>query len=258
MTDKLQDPYENRLLRNAAGLTFRMVPHPNDSDNVKVKVELDNFWGKLPEWMQDTPVKSVVAVSKSGVNPLLMMRWPMSLASGKKTESCFGVLLLEDENQSNNEKDYWRAWRLWLHLFNTLQVMSDLLLTTRAGINGNDYTTILPATIEPTSINLQAGAQVQEWNNAIDSAMSDVQDGMRLLAESGIDVPDVGFELAAHDGSIFAEAELAWPEHQIVVLLASQEEYLPLWITQGWQAFLASIDWVSEVRTLLEQKKGDE
>ncbi len=258
VTDKLQDPYENRFLRNGAGLTIRMVPNPHDADILKVKAELDNFWQKLPEWMQNTSIRSVAAASKSDVNPLLMMRWPMSLANGKKTESCYGVLLLEDENQSNNEKDYWRAWRLWLHLFNTLQVMSGLLLTTRAGINGNDYTAILPATIQPTSINLQAGAQVQEWNNAIDSAMHDVQDGMKFLAQSGVDVPEVGFELVSQNGKIFAEAELAWPEYQIVVLLTSQEEYYPLWITEGWKAFLVSVEWVIEVRTLLEQKKGGE
>ncbi len=88
--------------------------------------------------------------------------------------------------------------------------------------------------------------------------MHDVQDGMKFLAQSGVDVPEVGFELVSQNGKIFAEAELAWPEYQIVVLLTSQEEYYPLWITEGWKAFLVSVEWVIEVRTLLEQKKGGE
>lgn len=73
-----------------------------------------------------------------------------------------------------------------------------------------------------------------EWLGVFEVADSAVQDVLIALAAAGAPVPLVGFELLDHHQRVVAEAELAWPDQRVVILLDSTTAIEALWTQQGW------------------------
>jgi len=78
---------------------------------------------------------------------------------------------------------------------------------------------------------------------------------LRLCVEQGKLLPIVGYELAGKDGGVCAEAELAWPDLKIAVLVESQDEFRDLFESEGWKLFRATE--LTEIGvSILEQIQG--
>ena len=62
---------------------------------------------------------------------------------------------------------------------------------------------------------------------------SDMSAGLGVLAASGVEMPEVGYELADDHGVVVCEAELAWPHAKICVLGPEQNEFAAAWLQAG-------------------------
>jgi hypothetical protein len=116
-------------------------------------------------------------------------------------------------------------WRRWLHLYNTFQTLTGVLLATTEGLQHHDYETITPAVAkvagwQPTD------AASQAWASVLDGVLPEVRAGMQRLQEAEVPPPDeVGYEHANDRGDVDAEADAAGCAAQVVVLTETQAEY---------------------------------
>ncbi|MNT98805.1 hypothetical protein D3C72_2414760 [compost metagenome] len=63
----------------------------------------------------------------------------------------------------------------------------------------------------------------------------------------------VGYELPDANGDVLAEAELAWVERKVVLLLDNQDDYAPQWQAQGWQYVIALDEkWPGQIAALIK------
>lgn len=73
-----------------------------------------------------------------------------------------------------------------------------------------------------------------EWLGVFEVAASEVQELLMELATLGAPIPLVGFELLDHNQLVIAEAELAWPDQRVVLLLDGMSEREAVWVKHGW------------------------
>jgi DEAD/DEAH box helicase domain-containing protein len=143
-------------------------------------------------------------------------------------------------------------WRRWLHLYNTFQTLTGVLLATTQGLQHHDYEAIAPAL--PKAAGMQpVDAASQAWASVLDRVLPEVKAGMQKLMEADVPPPDeVGYEHANDSGDVDAEAEAAWCAAQVVVLTESQAEYASIWQAQGWTTVLARGAWEVAVQDTLK------
>ncbi len=138
---------EAYLIRNATGITASMIHPPDDSRGAQALADtMETFWSRLPDWMREYDEKaSVWAASRAGAMPAVFLRWPRGLMTGAlQGVRTPGVVLL-DEATAADEAELVSHWRYWLGLFNLLQVLPGLLLTTQTGLDARDYDTLMSA-----------------------------------------------------------------------------------------------------------------
>jgi DEAD/DEAH box helicase domain-containing protein len=234
------------LRRNAAWATFLMIPVPGSADAVALATEMDTLWESLPDWMQALPTPCTAAGNAEGAHPIVRYRWPASFARGETSPLTPGLLLLDDVGAPEPARH--RAWREWVTLYNSLQVLPGLLLATRSGIGSGDYEALAPVSLSAPSADAEGSALAQAWAAAIEQAVTGIQAGMRKLASAGCAVPDeVGYEHADPAGNVDAEAELAWTAARLVVVVDGQADYLHVWTGLGWTVIEAKDDWAQAV-----------
>ena len=85
-------------------------------------------------------------------------------------------------------------------------------------------------------------AWAQEWQDVISQSMSSLSIGLKLLADAQLTPPLVGYEITNAKGKVVADAELAWPTKQLVVLRADQDDLVSVWDAASWQVVLLNED----------------
>src|SRR5262249_23186713 len=63
------------------------------------------------------------------------------------------------------------------------------------------------------------------------------QELARRLVGRGCSVPEIGYELQDSTGRVCAEAELAWPDARIAVVLPERTEAAAVFLDRGWSVF---------------------
>jgi putative helicase len=91
----------------------------------------------------------------------------------------------------------------------------------------------------------------QIWEPIMDLAASEVQPWLQTLARQGVSLPQIGYELMDADDRVFAEAELAWPDRKVAVLMPSDQDGLDnpdreKMTGMGWTVFVASSESVPD------------
>ena len=76
-----------------------------------------------------------------------------------------------------------------------------------------------------------------DWMDAMELVASDLRRLVKLLFKRQVPVPEVGFELTGGSGVVLAEAELAWPELSVAVLLPEQRDSKLAFERAGWHVF---------------------
>jgi hypothetical protein len=140
-----------------------------------------------------------------------------------------------------------------LHLYNTFQTLTGVLVATTKGLRHNDYGNITPAVTRAAGMHLTDAAS-QAWAAVLNGVLPEVKAGMQALMAADVPPPDeVGYEHANDRGEVDAEAEAAWLAAQVVVLTEAQMECSSIWQAQGWTTVLAQEGWEVAVQEKLDK-----
>jgi DEAD/DEAH box helicase domain-containing protein len=149
-------------------------------------------------------------------------------------------VLLDDE-ESEPDEPLHLAWRYWLRLFQVFQVLPGMVMMTKRGWNNGDAQAAMPkAAASGPAVPDVAGLN-EVWRLAIDMALESVRPGLEQMAKKDVNlpVPEVGFELADGSGRVVAEAELAWQQQRLAVLVDGQSDQAAAWGELGWTVVMA-------------------
>jgi DEAD/DEAH box helicase domain-containing protein len=229
-----------------------MVAPPGSPEAAQAEARLSDVWSRLPGWAQQVSGLHAVSCSRDGAEPAMYFRWPAVFAHGIAPDlQPPGVLVLNDMEPADEATRH-THWRRWLHLYNTFQTLTGILLATMEGLQHHDYETITPAVAKAAAVQ-PTDATSQAWASVVDGVLPEVKAGMQKLMEADVPPPDeVGYEHANDSGDVDAEAEAAWCAAQVVVLTEAQAEYACIWQTQGWTTVLAQGAWEVAVQAKLK------
>ncbi len=234
-----QDAAVLQMQRNAVWLGFLMVPG-TPADLVAVSSDSAPWLAQLPLAMQNPGKTHAPSLSRKDAFPLVLSWWPLACAGGAMEGlTSPGVLVLDDLADQMEQKAH-VAWRQWLQLFNALQVLPGMLLTTIAGIQAGDLET-LAATSTAASTTVASSdhaALSQEWADAIGMTLESLRAGLHQLAVLGVTPPEIGHELADARGVVVADSEMAWTKEHVVLLTHDQSDMADAWMVAGWTALV--------------------
>jgi DEAD/DEAH box helicase domain-containing protein len=246
------DPAMDQLRKNVIWATFLMVAPPGSPDAARAEARLRDVWQRLPDWAQEASEPHAISCSRDGAEPAMYGRWPAAFVHGTAADlQASGVFVLNDEEPADEATRHTR-WRRWLHLYNTFQTLTGVLLATTEGLRHDDYGHITPAVTRAAGTYL-TDATSQAWASVLNGVLPEVTAGMQRLMEADVPPPDeVGYEHANERGEVDAEAEAAWLAAQVVVLTEAQMECASIWQVQGWTTVLAQEGWEVAVQEKLD------
>ena len=76
-----------------------------------------------------------------------------------------------------------------------------------------------------------------EYAGVLDLCDERCKDFLESWIGKGLPLPEVGYELKDESGRICAQAELAWPEKKVAVLLPEDFAHKPDFESRGWRGF---------------------
>lgn len=236
---ELIDPAVEALQRDALWLGFLMVPH-NTAEQGKAEQQRTAWKSRLPTHLQVQPAGFAPSQSKEGGLCRVIASWPMVAANGDLSVpwTAPGVLMLDDL-AAEDEATLHTAWRQWLALYNTQQVLPGMLMTTSSGLDARDYEALDTNATSVTSVPPAMPAEIQAvWESVLSQVFGPLQAGLRVLATASAPPPEVGMELDDARGQVVAESELVWADARVVVLRADQEDFQTAWSGAGWTVIL--------------------
>ncbi len=92
-----------------------------------------------------------------------------------------------------------------------------------------------------------------EWENILQEAISEIHPFIHLLAHENRSKPEVGYEITNTKGSVIAEAELAWTEAEIYIVL-EQEDFDILTMDPKRQVFLYDDEYIEDIFDQIKDK----
>jgi DEAD/DEAH box helicase domain-containing protein len=123
-------------------------------------------------------------------------------------------------------------------------------MATRPGLEAGDHEALTFSTASRSNASAPGAAQAAAWGSVIEHAMVSLADGLGRLMDAGLPPPDeVGYELE-QEGSVMAEAELAWLQRKLVLLMPTHAANAAVWEANGWKTLIAQDEW--------QQKLADE
>lgn len=150
------------------------------------------------------------------------------------------VLRLDDDHPNRKDESYRGAWQRWLSSWNLLQFHPHVTVTTSSqlgeAVTEQPFESPAPMVVDPMDPAALADPSCHE-----------------LLAEcraASLPHPEVGYELQKVK-RVIAEAELAWIEQKIAVVLFDEDK--PALEKEGWKVFLPE-----EYESVLKELKSDE
>ena len=247
------DAYARRMARHAGATAFRMVPHPTKPELAETRSQLAQFWGALDELPCERPEPSVAAGNTNERTVTIRYWWSPALQNPTAKPPRSPGFIVLDELAAETEPERHLGWRRWLWLFNAFQTLPGVLLATRAGLDAGDYNSVHFADrAGPASGGGQA-AHAGGWDEVISQAMESLSEGLLVLKEAGLPIPDeVGFELA-DNGDVVAECELAWTKSKLVLLMEHHADFQTTWSSRGWTTVTTDDGWPARLHQHLNQ-----
>jgi len=242
------------LSKHAGATSFRFVPDPQKPDSAQQRAQLEQFWTSLGgQWPCEKPPGSF-AVGNLNEQQLRLRYWvSRQLTDPTAHQPPSPGFLVLDPSSAQSDPEKHLAWRRWLWMFNTMQLLPGFYLATEDGLRCQDHALIKPVeAAKPASGGNQA-AFTAGWDSVIDQAMEFLREELMALVQAGLPPPDeVGFELS-ENGEIAAECELAWNTPKVVLLLDHHLDCRAVWAAHGWDVIHAAPGWSQIVLTKLTQ-----
>jgi DEAD/DEAH box helicase domain-containing protein len=246
------DREADKLARHAGSTAFRMVPNPEGVALEEARVTLSRFWEEIQSWAIDRPRPGAPCGNIN--DPCLRLRywWPRSLLDSAGAPPISPGFLIYRSSEGQNEPERHLAWRRWLWIFNIFQMLPGFLLATQDGMDAEDYSSAAGSYKVRSGLNDMGAMLSAGWDAVIAQAMESLVPGLRTMAALGLDPPDeVGFELE-QDGEVIAEAELAWLDRKVVLLMPEHIDRSNGWQSQGWNAIVAKDDWPENLASVVQ------
>jgi len=242
-TGDLGDQQAQKLLRHAGATAFRMVPNPSSATLEDARTKLAQFWSGMMQLPCERPERSVACGNVNDLSVTLRYWWPSELANTAVAVPPSPGFVIFNEAHAKDEPERHLMWRRWLWLFNIFQTLPGVLLATQHGLDAGDYSALTISAGTRSGAGAPGAANVAAWVKVIDQAMGTLGDELHALIALGLPPPDeVGYELEQADG-VAAEAELAWLQYKIVLLMPEHAESESVWRTNGWKAVVAINYW---------------
>jgi len=261
--DDNKDSYSIKLAQHAGAFAFRMIPHPTDVALEQTRSQLNSFWLSIEDWALEPPTKSVACGNINSSTLLIRYKWPNELATLANIPSSKMPLspgfVIFDNRIELSEPERHVTWRKWLWLFNIFQTLPGFLLATQDGLDEGDYAQLSFSSTARPGFNAQGAVHAEAWGEVMNQSMKDLAIGLQILMGSGVSPPDeVGYELASN-GDVIAEAELAWVDQKLVLLMPEHSPNMPIWQENGWTSIVAEEDWHTKVleELLTSGKRAD-
>ena len=146
----------------------------------------------------------------------------------------FRVIHFEPDAAGNDQQQQ-EAWREWLRQANLFQFIPHGLISTPGWGGAEQSTSIEPYDVWVQGASAAAAAQTptaqpQEaiaWQELIRFAHPSCQSLLSALQpvilKNALLLPELGYELEGAKGEVLAEAELAWPDQQLAVILDADQ-----------------------------------
>jgi len=181
----------------------------------------------------------------------LFIALPLAAVEEGDPGAMAAIVHLHDDEASRGSPRYRRTWNGVLRLFNLLQFLPGAWWTTRRGARSGLYPEFAPETGGPAAPGPEAEIGFvpppgEDREEAIGLAAPELRPLLATLFERGMPVPEVGFELAGDRGAVIAEAELAWPDRRIAILLPVQGGSAAAFAGAGWRVFDSDDDTLCE------------
>lgn len=234
------------MRRLAMALAVGMVMAPGDTAALQVLRE-GGFWRKLNEMgllpdmgKHRTGMRSLGTVFglAAGIHPELLSK----VMKGDALPQNEPIVIGQWSPDGVPEAEKLARWQ---QLWQTLNLLLPLrgAWAGAAGMPGLDALQNAPLLLtQPTG--LSSG-----WMEAIDLVARELQGWVVTMAEGGLPIPVVGFELLDAKGRVVTEAELAWPDRKLAVLL-NDPVAAARFADDGWACYAATDD------ALLEELKN--
>jgi DEAD/DEAH box helicase domain-containing protein len=151
-----------------------------------------------------------------------------------------------DPEQAGHEPQQQAAWREWIRQSNLFQFLPHLLISTPGWGGAEQSSAVGPYSVwldgEPhPSGSIPAGSpeQAKAWQVVTELVTPSCLPLLSALQapwlERGFDLPEVGYELGGSRDEVLAEAELAWPDQQLAVILDPDDA--PIFEAAGWRCW---------------------
>jgi len=152
-----------------------------------------------------------------------------------------------EPDAAGNDQQQQEAWREWLRQSNLFQFIPHSLIST-SGWGGNEQS----PSLEPYDIWVKEGsstngAQAENersqdaitWQELIKFAHPSCHPLLIALQpviyKNALSLPELGYELEGPKNEVLAEAELAWPDQQLAVILDADQRFC--FEASGWQCW---------------------
>ena len=139
-----------------------------------------------------------------------------------------------------------RTWQKLLQVVNLGQFLPNFFAGTEDGITDGSFSKLSWNVIDNKVI-------ASEWDNVLSLVDDEISELLFELSNHEVDIPDIGYELEGEDGAIIAEAELAWINKKIVILMNYQiEDNKKEFEKHGWLVLTTDIP----VETIIKNFRG--
>lgn len=259
LLDYLSEPNEVNWRNVAFVHALGWFDQENMLDTTSVGKLIDNFKASCSTLIGQEldNLNSSVAVgglSLSSINdPLTVMCvLPTEALESKKTELMFVNLFL-DTSVSLDVKLNQQAWFGFIRLYNLYQFLPLTSFISQDGLKAGLYESIQYNYLFGDSQTRATTHNNNQLLSLFDETIEELKEGLKLMVEKNLTLPDVLYELQKEDGEIIAEAELVWHNEKLVGLLEEQLIYTNIFENAGWKVLKLDeqSQWVSQAEQYL-------
>jgi DEAD/DEAH box helicase domain-containing protein len=158
---------------------------------------------------------------------------PVEAANRLDAAEFSAILRIDDRHAQRQAEGFQGRWRKSLHTANLFQFLPGFeWISAETVENQAPGPTPTPSRAKPAEPDPMAELLVY-----CDPRCRDL---LRSVVARGCAVPEIGFELQDDQGRVCAEAELAWPDKRIAVVLPERSAALATFRERGWNVFDAT------------------
>jgi len=163
------------------------------------------------------------------------------------------VLMIEIERTDVDSDQAQVAWQKLLQFMNIGQYLPNFFAATRSELIQGGYVNLhWEDDIELKSIYDES----EEWLTVLSQVSNEIVEWVEYLKNAEVQKPEVGFELESSEGEVVGEAELAWHELLIAVLMDYQvEDCEAAFVSQGWSVIKVEEHGVEDLIELIRGMK---